>query len=681
MKNNKESDVDYSLSDLLDVDLLQRIQDEFAETSEVQSIIYALDGSPITKGSNFSEYCNLIRSTPKGLRNCIKSDEALGQRSFNETYKGTAMPCLSGRLMDGIAPIVLKGKRIANWGMGHVLFEELDEDWVRGYARDIGLEEDRLLAAYHKLNISTEEQFLQKIKYLTTLGQEISELALVNYQLTQEMASRRKSESRYSAIIKNAIVGVCEITNEGKIDYVNSHLGTLTGFTEEELIGIRLKDILISKRNFESYFNGITDYANKPFSSIGYDFTGGLKQKFGGIRPCRICMTPQINLSNQVVKSTAVIIDMTTEKLAIDNLKKKNMELKESKKQSDLFFDNNINGLCIIDKCYKCLKVNFSYMSFIEENGKLNYFKKDEIWEPFGKETIEKIYHKELDEIEIKKEYGMQLYSFRASPLFDSENRLFNILITLTDITDYQMMIENAMFAERMSGVGMVASGIAHDMKSVFSILGNSNMTMKSICADIENSDRKEKILRTLKTQEHGLQNGRKLLTQILSYAGQTKEQIESFNLKESVEKIIRIFNSEIMNKNAAAVVDVRENIMIEGNSAKFSQIFMNLTANALDAIENNGAIRITESCSNGHFLMVFEDSGGGISSEDLGFVFKAFFTTKEKGTGLGLFSVKNIIEEMGGLIEVESDAGVSTKFIIRISDSDKLQVRVKKNE
>jgi len=312
MKNRIVPDTDYSIKDLLDVDLLQRIQDDFAETAEVGSIIFALDGSPITRGSNFSEYCKLIRSTPKGLRNCINSDEVLGKRAFNAMGKGAAMPCLSGRLMDGMAPIVVKGKHIANWGMGHVLFKELDEDWVRGYARDIDLEEEKLVAAYHKLNICTTEQFLQKIKYLITLGQEISELALVNYQLRQEIASRIKSQSRYSAIIKNAIVGICEITNEGNIEYVNNHFSTLTGFNEDELIGIRLKTILKSKRNFESYFNGIANYANKQYSNIGYDFNGELKLKTGIFKPCRICMTPQINLSNQVVKSTAVIIDTTT---------------------------------------------------------------------------------------------------------------------------------------------------------------------------------------------------------------------------------------------------------------------------------------------------------------------------------------------------------------------------------
>ncbi|HAK44676.1 MAG TPA: hypothetical protein DCO79_01975 [Spirochaeta sp.] len=677
MKN--EDDADYLLSDLLNVALLQRIQDDFAEIAQVGSIIYALDGSPITRGSNFSEYCKLIRSTPKGLKNCMRSDEVLGMRSFNKTGRGAAMPCLSGRLMDGIAPIVLKGKRIANWGMGHVLFEELDEDWVRWYAKDIGLEEVELITAYHKLNISTKEQFLQKIKYLTTLGQEISELALVNYQLTQEIASRRKSESRYSAIIKNAIVGICEITNEGKIDYVNNHLSTLTEFSMDELIGIKLRNILSSERNFESYFNGIADYANKTSSNIGYDFTGQLLQKSGQIKPCRICMTPQINLSNQVVKSTAVIIDTTTEKLAIDNLKRRNRELKESKKESDLFFDNDVNGLYMIDKNYRCMKANSSFISFVNESKKRNDYNGYEIWEVFGRETLDRLFSGELEEVEIKKEYGMQLYSIKAAPLLDTDSRMSRILITLTDITDYQMMMENAMFAEKMTGVGMVASGIAHDMKSVFSILGNSNIGMKSIVSGIDENDKREKIERMLQTQEHGLQNGRKLLAQILSYSGHGYEQIESFNLREAVEKIIRIFNSEIMRKNAEAKVNIRDCIEIEGNSSKFSQIFMNLTANALDAIDNNGRIRISENSSQGHLSLIFEDNGRGITKEEQGQVFKAFFTTKEKGTGLGLFTVKNIVEEFGGYMGVESSVGAGTKFTIAIKDSAKIITRVQK--
>ena len=677
MEKMNESDGVYSARNLLDVPLLQRIQDDFAETACVGSIIYDLDGSPITRASNFAEYCKLIRSTAKGEKNCMRSDEVLGKRSFKEAFSGTAMPCLSGRLMDGIAPIVLKGKRIASWGIGGVLFEELDEDWVRWYAGDIGVDEDKLVAAYSKLNFCTVEQFNNKIKYLATLSQELSEIALVNYQLTREIESRIKSESRYRAIVKNAIVGIFEISNEGKIDYVNDHLCTLTGFSEDELIGAKLKNFLKSERNYESYFHGIADYANKPFLNIGYDFHGVLKQKTGSLRPCRICMTPQINLSNQVVKSTAVIIDTTTEVEALDNLKRRNRELKESKKQSDIFFDNNINGLCIIDGNYRCVKVNSAYMKFIEENGMLEDFNRQEIWEPFGRDIIKKIFSGELNGIEIKKEYGMQLYSFEAGSFLDYELEISNILITLTDITDYHLMMENAMFAEKMSGVGMVASGIAHDMKSVFAVLGNSNAAMKSISADIDDEQRRKKIMRMLQTQEHGLQNGRKLMTQILSYSDNTNEQVEIFNLRESVEKILRIFNSEIMNKNADAIINIRENIIVEGNSSKFAQIFMNLTANALDAIEENGRVGISESCRDGWLSIVFEDNGRGIPRDEQEQVFLAFFTTKEKGTGLGLFSVRNIVEDMNGSIRVESEEGLGTRFEINIGDSDKLKTKV----
>ena len=351
--------------------------------------------------------------------------------------------------------------------------------------------------------------------------------------------------------------------------------------------------------------------------------------------------------------------------------------MKESKKQTDLFFDNNVNGLCIIDKYFRCIKVNSAYMRFIEENGKMRDLNKNQIWEPFGRESIEKIFSGDLEEIEIKKEYGVQLYSLHANPVLDYEKRILNILITLTDITDYQMMTENALFAEKMSGVGMIASGIAHDMKSVFSILGNSNMAIKSISEGIQNKDLREKIQRMLQTQEHGLQNGRKLLTQILSYSGQVKEVVEDFSLKESVEKIIRIFNGEILGKNASVIVEIRDKIFIESVSSKFSQIFMNLLANALDAIEQNGTIIVSEDSRNAFLSLSFKDDGRGIQNEDKEQVFQAFFTTKDKGIGLGLFTVKNIVEELGGRITVSSKTDGGTKFLITIKNNEKFKIRV----
>jgi ligand-binding sensor protein len=299
-------ETEIKISELLNIDLLQRIQDDFAQIADVGSIIYDFNGSPITKPSNFCSFCRLIRSTDKGLRNCMQSDAELWELS--QESEGMAILCRSGRLMDGMAPITVEGRRIANWGIGQVLFNEPDEDWVRWYAREIDIEEELLVREIRKVKIVPEHNFIKTIQFLTTLSREISEIAIANYRLKKEVRSRIKSEERYRAIVKNAIVGICEITNRGVLDYVNDQLCEMLGYTRKELQGKNISSIFHSDRDIESYFNGIVDYANKAFANIGYDFNGFFEKKDARLIPCRICLTPQKNLSNQVVKSSAVII-------------------------------------------------------------------------------------------------------------------------------------------------------------------------------------------------------------------------------------------------------------------------------------------------------------------------------------------------------------------------------------
>ncbi|MBN2323656.1 MAG: PocR ligand-binding domain-containing protein [Spirochaetes bacterium] len=658
-------------SDLFNVNLLQKISDDFAAIADVGSVIYDLSGNPITEPSNFCGYCKLIRGTEKGRRACIKSDAELWELAKGK--EGGAILCKSGRLMDGIAPIIVEGRRIANWGIGQVLFGEPDEEWVRRYARDIGIDEDLLLSEYRKVKRVPEENFLKTIKYLITLSGEISEIALANKRLKSEIRSRIKSEERYRAIVKNAVVGVCEITNRGVLEYVNDQMCVMLGYDNNELTGTNISNIMKSERDFRSYFKGIVDYANQSYANIGYDFKGSLRKKDGEMLPCRICLTPQKNLSNQVVKSSAVIIDVSAEEKALEALELRNRELVESKKQMDMFFDNNLNALCIYDASLRRLKYNPAYVKLVEDIGETETLSNNGIWEPIEEAQLHRLFSGEITDIEVKREYGIKLYSIKATPILDYDNSISRVLITVKDITDYQLMMENALFSEKMSGVGMLASGIAHDMKGIFAILGNSNCTLKRMVSTSSNDEFNGNLKRVLTVQEDGLKNGRRLLSQLISLAGNSPEHREQFNLKECIENVVRIYNSMVLDKNANISVDIREGILITGFRSRFIQIIMNLFSNALEAIRSNGEIKIFEKSETGKMKLIITDNGDGIGDDEKVKIFQAFYTTKEHGTGLGLFTVKNIVDGLGGNLRVESMVGVGSRFTIEINDNEQV--------
>lgn len=662
--------------DLLGSSFLQRIQDSFAEISEVGSIVFDLSGNPITKPSNFSGYCRLIRSTKKGLENCQKSDAHLAMLPIMDIDRPIAPLCTSGHLADGIAPILLGNRRIAGWGIGQVVINELDEVWIRTYAEDIGVSGDELVKEYRKLKRLSADQFAKIVKYLVTLSKEISENAYKNYLLLKEIKNRRISEERYHSIVENVLVGICEISNKGSIEYANGQMTELAGYSLDVLKGMNINNILGQDIENSSCLHIFTK-DNPPTINSEYDykFDAVVKNKTKNLLiPCHICINPQKDISNNTIRYSVVVIDASAEKLALKKLEEQNRELYQSKIQVDLFFDSNINGLCIIDRALRNVKCNPAYMAFIRNTLQEETFKNGVICKYLAANDYEKVFSSQVQEYELKKEFGLQLYSIRITPIEDSFGNVVQVLITIEDITNYQLKLENNLFSEKLAGVGMLASGIAHDLRNVFAVLGNSQHTIGQLLENYDNSNTRIKMQEILQVQETGLIGGRKILNQLLSFSGVHVQRKDRFMLCDLVDMIIRIYTGKILEKNADIVINIRNTVIIESLEAKFIQIIMNLLSNAIDAITHDGRIEISEYCENSECILVCRDNGVGISENEKRKIFRAFYSSKRTGTGLGLYSVKNIIEEFGGTIQFESDANIGTSFIIKIKDGSQVR-------
>jgi ligand-binding sensor protein len=144
--------------DIFNINNLQIIQDEFAVKTGVASLMTYPNGIPITAPSNFSRLCmNVIRNTPKGLANCIRSDAIIGR--FNRSGP-IIQPCLSGGLWDAGASINLGNQHIANWLIGQVLNEAQDIRKMMDYARKIEADIDEFSSALSTITVMPQEKFI-----------------------------------------------------------------------------------------------------------------------------------------------------------------------------------------------------------------------------------------------------------------------------------------------------------------------------------------------------------------------------------------------------------------------------------------------------------------------------------------------------------------------------------------
>jgi len=220
-------------TDLFDIDEIQKIQDTFADATGVGSVITEPNGVPITKPSNFCNLCtNVIRSTPKGLANCTRSDIIIGKSSSSGP---NVQQCLSGGLYDGGASITVGNKHIANWLVGQVLEENADLSKMQSYALEIGADPEVFAEELKHVYRMPKQRFVKVCETLFLIARQLSDLALNNFQQARILAEKEKTEQK----IKNLNAELASRNKElEQIIYVTSHdlrspLVNVQGFSNE----------------------------------------------------------------------------------------------------------------------------------------------------------------------------------------------------------------------------------------------------------------------------------------------------------------------------------------------------------------------------------------------------------------------------------------------------------------
>jgi len=214
--------------------------------------------------------------------------------------------------------------------------------------------------------------------------------------------------------------------------------------------------------------------------------------------------------------------------------------------------------------------------------------------------------------------------------------------------------------SQRMESLGLLASGIVHDLNNMLSPIFMGVGFLKNNLVD-------SKSLTVLKLLESSAKRVSKLSKQILAFAKGTDKKTNIVCMT-SILNDLKEFIFKTFPKNISLDHDpVPENCHVQGNATQLFQVFLNLAMNAKDAMPNGGLIRIKVVKKDSMLIFLFSDSGTGIQEAILSNIFKPFFTTKkpELGTGMGLSAVDTIVKNHKGKIEVKSVLNQGTTFSI----------------
>ena len=233
---------DFQFSDIFNLDEIQQIQDLFADSTGLASLITTPNGLPITKPSNFCKFCEIVRSTEKGFVNCCKSDGCIClKEDFSDELP--LKSCLSGGLWDAGSKISVGGKHIANWLIGQVRDENSSESVIEDYAFEIEVDKDELVKAYREVPVMSATQFAKMQKMLIAFAAQLSEKAYSNFQLKGQLNEiekinglLHKSEESLEITLQSIGDAVISTDNNGLIVSMNS--------VAEKLCGCRLSNAL-----------------------------------------------------------------------------------------------------------------------------------------------------------------------------------------------------------------------------------------------------------------------------------------------------------------------------------------------------------------------------------------------------------------------------------------------------
>ncbi|WP_308635776.1 ATP-binding protein [Paenibacillus silvisoli] len=224
-------------------------------------------------------------------------------------------------------------------------------------------------------------------------------------------------------------------------------------------------------------------------------------------------------------------------------------------------------------------------------------------------------------------------------------------------------MQEEIIHAEKMKVVSEIAASVAHEVRNpLTSVRG-----FIQLLSDPALSDRKRQEFSAITLEE--LDRAESIISDYLSLAKPQIEKLEPIIVGEALAKASQILSSYANLQNVEIVTDIKLPATVYGSKSKFRQAIINIGKNAIEAMPDGGILNLAYTV-NGHnqtATITIADTGIGMNAEQLNRLGSPYYTTKDKGTGLGTMVIFSVIRGMNGKIEVRSKEGEGTTYFITL--------------
>lgn len=236
-------------------------------------------------------------------------------------------------------------------------------------------------------------------------------------------------------------------------------------------------------------------------------------------------------------------------------------------------------------------------------------------------------------------------------------------------LRELQQMHQRALEQERLSSLGMLAAGVAHEINNPMSFVTSN---VHSVLRDLRDEQNLSEVMKeyvddVLPATLDGIKRVNAIVADLRRFARGDPEAHTGYDFDAEVETALRIAHGKL--GHVRVEKDLGGVGTVVGRPRQLVQVLVNLLVNAGQATASGGVVRVTTRREDAHMHVAVRDTGMGMSEETKRHLFEPFFTTKPsgEGTGLGLSVVHGIVRSLGGRIEVESEPGQGTCFSVRL--------------